>query len=460
MHRILIALLISLAFVRTAASADTQVVRLAPKAAITAFVNVNVIPMDSERVLKDQRVLVEAGKIAAVGRAIAIPSGAELIDAHGTYLSPGLSDMHSHSTTSGDLKVYLANGVTSILNMGGASAGFMDSTRPAANAGKIPGPHVYAAFRVDGSPRYNNFFVTSPSEARALVQIAKTNGYQFIKVYNDLSPASFRAIIDEGRRLHVPVVGHGVTAVGLRRQLDMGQVMVAHTEEFLYTVFYDKTHVSDRAALDPSRIPGVIDFVLRNHAFVTADLDTFATIARQWGNTKVAANLLHIPEARYARPEDRLLWAREDYKDRSGSIEIRLAFLKTFTKAMSDAGVPLIAGTDAPSIPGVVPGFSLHDDLLILKEAGLSNYEVLATATRTPGEFIQETLSKAESFGTVTTGSRADLVLTAGDPLADLSTLRHPLGVMAAGHWYAATELKQMLDDTAVQYKLTDNDKP
>ena len=419
---------------------------------IAAFIHVNVVPMTQDQVLRDQTVLVEKGRIAFIGRGIAIPEGAEVIEGDGRFLSPGLADMHSHSDTREDLKVYLANGVTTILNMGGASAGSMDSIRPGANKGALPGPHVYAAFRVDGSPQYNNFFVTTPDEARAIVRIAKTNGYDFIKVYNDLSPECFEALIEEGKALHVPIVGHGVTAVGLRKQLDAGQVMVAHTEEFLYTVFYGPGDIPEAGAPDPSKIPGAIDFVLRDKAFVTADLNTYATIARQWGKPEVAAAYLHSPDVRYLGPSDRILWAREDYKKRRGSLDARAAFLQRFTKAMSDAGVPLIAGTDAPSIPGLVAGFSLHDDLKALTEAGLTPYQALATATRTPGEFIRQSLGEQVPFGTVTVGARADLVLSQENPLANLATLRRPIGVMAAGRWYSAKELSGLLQSVATEY--------
>ena len=419
---------------------------------IAAFIHVNVVPMTQDQVLRDQTVLVEKGRIAFIGRGIAIPEGAEVIEGDGRFLSPGLADMHSHSDTREDLKVYLANGVTTILNMGGASAGFMDSIRPGANTGALPGPHVYAAFRVDGSPQYNNFFVTTPDEARSIVRIAKTNGYDFIKVYNDLSPECFEALIEEGKALHVPIVGHGVTAVGLRKQLDAGQVMVAHTEEFLYTVFYGPGDIPEAGAPDPSKIPGAIDFVLRDKAFVTADLNTYATIARQWGKPAVAAAYLHSPDVRYLGPSDRILWAREDYKKRRGSLDARAAFLQRFTKAMSDAGVPLIAGTDAPSIPGLVAGFSLHDDLKALIEAGLTPYQALATATRTPGEFIRQSLGEQVPFGTVTVGARADLVLSQENPLANLATLRRPIGVMAAGRWYSAKELSGLLQSVATEY--------
>ncbi|HEX7111361.1 MAG TPA: amidohydrolase, partial [Mizugakiibacter sp.] len=269
----------------------------------TAFVAVNVVPMDRERVLRNQTVLVEDGRIVAIGRKVAVPKGARIVDGHGrAYLSPGLADMHMHADTAEALKVYLANGVTSVLNMGGASPEFVAQLRPAVNAGKRPGPHVYAAFIVDGSPRYGHFFVTTPEEARWTVRLAKTNGYDFIKVYNDLSPECFQALVDEGRVQHLPVVGHGVRSVGLERQLDAGQLMVAHAEEFLYTVFKTAADAPPGSAPDAAQIPGAIAFVQRDHAFVTADLNTYATIARQWGRPEVVDGILHGPELRYVSP--------------------------------------------------------------------------------------------------------------------------------------------------------------
>lgn len=422
-----------------------------PEPPATAFVHVNVVPMDQPRVLRDQTVVVADGRITAIGEGVTPPPGARIVDGHGAaYLSPGLADMHTHSDTKRDLAVYLANGVTTVLNMGEASNSFMDQVRPAANRGAIPAPHVYAALVVDGGARYGHLMVTTPAEARAVVGLAKTNGYDFIKVYNDLSPECFDALIREGARLGMPVVGHGVTRVGLRRQLAAGQLMVAHTEEFLYTVFSQTASSSQAPPLD--EIPPVVAFIKRHHAFVTADLNTYATIARQWGRPAVVEAMLQAPEVRYLAPEDRIAWRSEDYASRSGDLAQRVAFLKRFTKAMDEAGVPLIAGTDTPGIPGLVPGFSLHDDLDALVGAGLSPYAALSTATRTPGQMIARAKPGETPFGVVAVGRRADLVLTSGDPLQDLSVLRRPLGVMAGGKWYAAGDLQALLDGVAATY--------
>ncbi len=130
-----------------------------------------------------------------------------------------------------------------------------------------------------------------------------------------------------------------------------------------------------------------------------------------------------------------------------------MAFLTIFTKTLSDAGVPLITGTDTPAIPGLAPGFSLHQDLHLLEATGLSRYQVLTAATRTPGEFIAKTKPGGLPLGTVTVGSRADMVLSAANPLDDLATLEKPLGVMGNGHWYPAEALQTLMDGVAAKYR-------
>ncbi|GFE88458.1 amidohydrolase family protein [Steroidobacter agaridevorans] len=417
---------------------------------ITAFVAVNVLPMDSDRVLPGQTVLVENGKIVAIGASVDVPKDAQIIDGQGSrFLSPGLADMHTHADTAADLALYLANGVTTVLHMGEASSAFMGQIRPAVDGGKIPGPQVYAAFVVDGSPRYGHFVITTPDEARWIVRLAKTNGYDFIKVYNDLSAECFEALIEEGRRQQIAVAGHGVSQVGLERQLAAGQVLVAHTEEFLYAMFSSS---NDRPP-SPEQIPGVIASIKRYGAFVTADLNTYATIARQWGRPAVVATFMQAPEIRHLSPQRRIEWTSAGYAKRSGDLTDRLSFLSRFTKDMSNAGVPLVVGTDAPTIPGLIPGYSVHENLYALEHAGLTRYEVLAAATRVPGEFIRRSVRSAAPFGTIAPGSRADLIYSAKNPLEDLSTLREPLGVMAKGKWYAQSDLRTLLDEVARKYR-------
>lgn len=133
---------------------------------VTAFVRVNVVPMDRERVIPQQTVIVSNGLISEIGKGLAIPEGATIIDGRGTaWLVPGLSDMHVHADSREELAVMLANGITTALDMGEASNAFVGRTRAAVDKGDIPGPRTFAALTVDGSPRYGHLVVPDPEAA-------------------------------------------------------------------------------------------------------------------------------------------------------------------------------------------------------------------------------------------------------------------------------------------------------
>lgn len=419
----------------------------------TAFIRVNVVPMDRERIIPNQTVIVEGDRILAMGSRLAVPKHAHIIDGRGTaYLSPGLADMHTHSESPEDLAVYLAAGVTTVLHMGGARAGFVDNVVPAVNRGAIPGPHVYTGFKVDGSPAFNGFVIKTPAEARAIVGLAKTNGYDFIKVYVGLSPDTFSALAEEGSRLAMPLVGHGIYAVRLESQLAQGQVLVAHAEELFYTFFTPPAVEESDIPPDSSRIAAAVALVSRYNAAVTADVGTYAAIAHQIGHPEVLASFLSRPDATYLSPDTRLAWQRSGYVAKTARLEPKLAFLRKLIKAMADANVELVTGTDAPTVPGIVPGFAVHDSLDELEASGLSPFQSLSTATRTPGRFIARTKAGVP-FGVVAPGSRADLVLTQANPLARIATLRAPLGVMAKGRWHEAATLRTLMETVRRRYR-------
>jgi imidazolonepropionase-like amidohydrolase len=439
------------AFICSTVSAETH----EPEKDLTAFVSVHVVPMDIERVLVNQTVLVEGTRIVGLGPDLKVPEGARVISGRGQlYLSPGLADMHVHADKRGDLAVYLANGVTTILDMGGGAIAFTAQVRPAVNEGRIPGPYIYSSLRVDGSPRYGNLVASTAEDARAIARLAKANRFDFIKVYNDLSASTFDALIDEARRQQIPIVGHGVTEVGLERQVAAGQALVAHVEEFLYTTFADSDDASDQAYREPSseRVAQAIAFMKAHDAYVMADLNTYATIARQWGRPEVVETFMTLPALRHLSPEDRIRWRAQGYKNRTGDLSAQLHFLSKFTRALSEAGVHLVAGTDAPTIAGLLPGYSLHDALKALRDVGLTPFQTLSVATRVPGEFIQRTKPGSEPFGVIAPGSRADLILSSENPLENLATLRRPLGVMTRGKWYSSVDLQALVEAVEETY--------
>ena len=250
----------------------------------------------------------------------------------------------------------------------------------------------------------------------------------------------------------MPLVGHGVTAVRLESQLAQGQVLVAHAEEFFYTFFTPPGVEETDTPPDASRIPLAVALAKKYKATVTADLATYAAIAHQIGHPDVVAAFLARPESFYLSTNDRLAWQRDSYVKKTAKLDAKLAFLRQMVKAMADAGVELVAGTDAPAVPGMLPGFSLHDDLDELEASGLTRFQVLSAATRAPGAFIARTKG-GDPFGIVAPGHRADLILSASNPLDALSTLRTPIGVMVHGQWRDAAALKTLTDNVRESYR-------
>ncbi|MHA4836344.1 amidohydrolase family protein [Sphingopyxis sp. MSC1_008] len=421
------------------------------RAETIVFTDVNVVPMDRERVIARTTVIVTDGQITSIGIKAKLPAGTPVVDGKRAWLVPGLADMHNHVTSRDDLSLLLANGVTTMLNMGEATNAFNGRTRIAVNRGEVPGPYVFTAFVVDGDPQYGHFVVRTPDEARAIVRLAKANGYSFMKVYTNLSAEAFAALADEAKRQGIGVVGHNVKAVGLAKQLAAGQAMVAHVEEFFYGFFPEPPADDQNAPPADARIAEAIALVKAHDAFVTSDLFNYRTIAAQFGKPEVVKAYLAAPEARYLSPADRLAWAGSGYQKKAVDLSRRVAFEARFVKAMADADVQLIAGGDAPTIPGQVPGFALHEEIDAMLSAGLTPWQALSAATRTPGAFIAKTVPGAAKFGVIAPGYRADLLLVAENPLEKPATLRAPLGVMAHGRWYDRAALDAMLAEVSAR---------
>ncbi len=421
------------------------------RAETIVFTDVNVVPMDRERVIPRTTVIVTDGVISSIGIKAKLLAGTPVIDGKGAWLFPGLADMHNHVSDRDDLPLLLANGVTTMLNMGEATNAFVGRIRLGVAKGDIAGPQIFAAFVVDGDPQYGHLVIKTPADARAIVGIAKANGYSFLKVYTNLSAEAFAALADEAKAQGIDIVGHNVKAVGLAKQLAAGQAMVAHVEEFFYGFFPDPPADDPQAPPADARIAEAIALVKAHGTFVTSDLFTYRAIAAQFGKPDVVKAYLAAPEARYLSPGDRIDWARSGYQKKAVDLSQRVAFEARFVKAMADAGVQLITGGDAPSIPGLVPGFALHGEIDAMLAAGLTPWQALSAATRTPGEFIAKTVPEADKFGVIAPGYRADLLLVADNPLGKPAALRAPLGVMAGGRWYDAAALKAMLDETVAK---------
>jgi imidazolonepropionase-like amidohydrolase len=411
----------------------------------TVFRNVSVVPMDSERILRNQTVIVKNRVIIAIGdsNTAALPTGAVVIEGSGKYLLPGLADMHVH-TESADFPLFLANGITTVREMNGSPDHLKWRAQLASD--ELLGPRLFVASTMIAGEkqRYRHVLVTSPDQAGKVVKEFAEQHYDFIKVYDGLSRAVYDEIIRTAGQMKIPVVGHIPTEVGLDHALESGQKSIEHAEQIEYaTASFDNP-------LSPQQADAVADRIVRAHAWVTPTLASQEVLCRQgtaWFNA-----LFDRPEMKFVDSSTLSWWnslkqphgfSHPD-SAKSGEGDLGSRFLSSqvnLVKSLIHGHALLLAGTDTPN-PLLVPGFSLHDELRNLHDAGLTNFEALQTATSNPARFLG---LLAES-GTVEPGKRADLVLVDDNPLNNLETLRTPAGVMLAGKWLSRSKLKELLD--------------
>jgi imidazolonepropionase-like amidohydrolase len=412
----------------------------APALAIT---NVSVITMAAgEPVLPDRTVLISADRIVAIGpaRATSIPAGTRQIDGRGKYLIPGLADMHVHLEYFDQpdiLTLFLSNGVTTVRNMDGRP--YLLDWKKRIAAGELAGPRIYTAGPLlDGTPpvRPDNTVVADEAAARAAVGAQAAAGYDFIKVYSALSPAAFNGIVAEARAKGLSVSGHVPRGVGLDAALNAGLRSVEHLGDYSGAIearsdvpAWSKRYLS--MPVDPERLEGVAARLAKASAW---SVPTLVQPERELLRPEQITARLALREVQLIPEEGRTIWegqarrvaARLDEDDWK-LVAAGRAHRLMMVDALHKGGVSLLAGTDTPN-PFVVPGFSLHDELALLVEAGLSPAAALAAATRDAARFLD-----ARDWGTIASGNVADLVLLDANPLADIANTRRISRVVVRG---------------------------
>jgi len=428
-----------------------------------AFVGVTVVPMDAERRLPDQTVLIRQGRIAEVGPSstVEVPAGALRIDGRGRFLMPGLADMHVHLWTRDDLLLFLANGVTFVRNMWGSPQDLVWRAR--IERGELLGPTVYTAGPLlDGAPPIWNgsAVVESAADAARVVAAQKKAGYDFIKVYKKLSREAYDAIAAEAKREGMTFGGHVPAAVDLPHALAAGQRSVEHLDGYFEYLLAEGSSLRGKAdlpsrlrmvdELDDRKVPQAAELTRRAGAWNCVTL----VVLQRFVPKAEAEALLRRPEMRFVPPSTKALWDPDkDFRlktltaanfaqlRKGDQVRLRL------TKALHDAGARLLLGTDTPN-PFVAPGFSIHDELASLVKAGLSPYEALRAGTRDAAEFV----GQSKELGTVAPGMRADLLLLEADPLLDVANAARRSGVMVRGRWLPQAELERRLEEMVARW--------
>ena len=401
-----------------------------------AFTRVNVVPMDRERVIYAQTVYIRNGKIAEIQPThdLKPPQTVPQIDAKNElYLLPGLADMHIHLYYTGDLTSCLANGVTTVRNMGGKPI-HLDWRAKTAN-GELLGPRIVTAGPVLGGASDSDQFTKITTETQGIAEVLaqKKAGYDFIKVYDGLPKAALKAIIQTAHDQNMKVAGHSNDEAGLLGTLKLGLDSFEHAEQYVYDFAgYD---------VDSTKIGTAVKATKRAGAYVCPTMGVIDNFIQLVENR---AELLARPEIKFANPEVREWWPTIQ-KDSSGPNRLIAHYQKRLVKALNDAGVPLLAGTDT-HIVGYVPGFSLLRELDHMQSANLTPFQVLLTTTRNPGIYLKS------KIGQVSKGYEADLILVRHSPLESLANLRNREGVMRSGRWYSRSELDKMMEDLLKSY--------
>lgn len=398
-----------------------------------------------ERLLRDHTVLVRGDRIVAVGPSgsVAVPPEAERIDARGRFLVPGLAEMHGHipppqagaQQIEDVLFLYLSNGITTVRGMLGAPGQLDLRTRAA--TGELDSPALYLA-----GPSFNGNSVDSPQDAVDRVREQKRQGWDLLKIHPGLTRQEYDAMAETARAEEIRFGGHVPQDVGLLHALRSGQETFDHMDGYI-----EHLEAWDRPITDEEMAP-LVEATKRAGAWIVPTMALWDTLFC----VTPLESLRQFPELEYVPAAQIEQWSAA-YRNRLASEQCgppirehlgrnRIRMLR----ALHEGGVGILMGTDAPQ-QFSVPGFSLHRELRVMRQAGMSPYEILESGTTNVGRYF----SSSDSFGSIVPGQRADLVLIEGNPLADIEALQQIHGVLVRGKWFPRDRIDARLREIAAR---------
>lgn len=421
------------------------------------FDNVNVVPMDRERVIERQTVVVRDGRIAQIAPAATVkaPAGATRVDGSGKYLMPGLAEMHGHLTANylpdaakaDVLYLYVANGVTTVRAMLGNPEAI--TTREAIAAGKLLGPKLYVA-----GPALNGKVAPTPEEGARIVREQKQAGYDLLKILGGMTAAVYDSIMRTARSLKIDVAGHVPGEVGVRGALEARQRSIDHLDQYIPSLKLapdtsreeEDRRIAELAQLTAKsgvwNVPTMYLWDLFHNAETGDALRTRLTETRYLPRTMID-EWTKSKNGRLRPPND-----TPSGVGAFGQTGVRVMELRRkLVKALKAANAPIALGTDSPQMFSV-PGFSTHRELqLMVDELGYTPYEALASGTLKVAEYFGTTADT----GTVAQGKRADLILLNANPLTNIANTENRAGVMVNGRWIAESEIQKRLKEIAAR---------
>lgn len=421
---------------------------------ITIIENVNIVPMNEEVVLMNQRVVIANGKIISIEpNSKKSEFRANLrVDGTDKYLIPGLSEMHYHwrnneRNIETDFKLLIANGITTVRNMGEYDGQDHISVRNKINNGQLFGPNYYTT-----GPYLQEDKLQSIEDAIKVVKQHKDKGYDFLKIGDgrEISKEVYLKLLDEAFKQKVDIIGHAQHNLPLEYSLRMKSI--EHVEEFIY--IFNTSDDFKSLNNDTVFLNNAAQQIKNSGIYVAPTLVIFEMITQYLDESKFS-KLKENNESKYLPTKDSIYWLsdKNHYRaDFAGGKDIvglgmkpldffnsYFKWMKTFTKILSDHDIPLLSGSDTFGM--VIPGFSLHKEFQFLQELGLTPYEILKTSTITPARYLNTMASE----GTISEGKNANLVLLNENPLEDIKNTKNIEGVMLKGKWLDRKQLDAML---------------
>jgi len=414
-------------------------------AAIIAITHVTVIDTDKGVAIADVNVVIDGDRITAVDK-MPPPKGAQVVDGRGKFLIPGLWDMHTHLSDSrpSALPVMAATGVTFARDAGNSSLAEIDVWRGRIAAGQMLGPTILRAGPTLNGQQSNpmHIVIANAAEARIAARTLKTAGVDFYKTHRRTSRDAYFALADEAKKLGVPLIGHVPMTVTPAEASDAGQQTIEHIETLFEGTFATAhggqvTTENMQAWRESPESAALFATFVKNGTVVDPTLSATGLLARVFTSLNDDPRVKYIAKSALARRQAALSGLPPIAKTQ---IPPQVREREAVTLAMQRAGVTLVAGTDAAFLHP--PGFSLHDELDLLVEAGLTPAEAMRAATINCAK-----LFPSLNAGAVAAGKRADLVLLNGNPLADIRNAHDIHAVVLRGRVLNRAALDRALAD-------------
>lgn len=401
----------------------------------------------------DRALRIEEGRITAIVPAgsLAPEPGALMVDGARGFLMPGLIDAHVHLNDESELAAYLAQGVTGIRNMSGYP--FHLDLPNRLESRTLRGPDFITTGRILNSagPNANvlQHLVETAEEARAAVAAQADAGFTRIKVYSNLAPEAFDAVVDEAHRRGLPLTGHspeGRRGPGVPYDMPFEIPLTASLKQSFTTLEHVESVVWHglRDRLDPVAMGALAQTLAEAEQPITPTLIAHRRLLRI---AESGGAYLERPGSEMINPFLRFIEAgAEGYwsaADPAPYERPHAEFFLTATGMLHCAGVPLLVGTDAGGF-GLIPGRSVVEELALLVKAGLTPFEALEAATRVNAEVLG-----FPGAGQIAPGEKANLLLLASNPLEDFAAFEAPMAVAIRGEWLDAEALQALRDAAA-----------